>query len=65
MWLSCKKSSCNAGDSGDTVSIAGSGRSPSGKWQSTPVFWPGESQGQRSLMGYSPCGCKELDSQSN
>ena len=24
-----------------------------GAWQPTPVFLPGESQGQRSLMGYS------------
>ena len=23
-------------------------------WQSTPVFWPGESLGQRSLAGHSP-----------
>ena len=30
-------------------------------WLPTPVFWPGESQGQRSLVGYSPWGCKELD----
>ena len=30
-------------------------------WQPTPVFLPGESHGQRSLMGYSPWGCKELD----
>ena len=22
-------------------------------WQPTPVFWPGESHGQRSLAGYS------------
>ena len=29
--------------------------------QSTPVFWPGESHGQRSLAGYSPRGRKELD----
>ena len=29
-----------------------------GKWQSTPVFLPGESHGQRSLMGYSPWGRK-------
>ena len=28
---------------------------------STPVFLPGESQGQRSLAGYSPWGCEELD----
>ena len=29
------------------------------KWQPTPVFLPGESHGQRSLVGYSPWGCKE------
>ena len=27
----------------------------------TPVFLPGESHGQRSLMGYNPWGCKESD----
>ena len=32
-----------------------------GKWQRTPVFLLGESQGQRSLTGYSLWGCKELD----
>ena len=26
----------------------------SGKWHPTPVFLPGKSQGQRSLVGYSP-----------
>ena len=31
------------------------------KWQPTPVFVPGESQGQRSLARYSPQGHKELD----
>ena len=31
------------------------------KWQPTPVFLPGESHGQRSLVGYSPPGCKESD----
>ena len=30
------------------------------KWQHTLVFLPGKSHGQRSLVGYSPCGCKEL-----
>ena len=30
-------------------------------WQPTPVFLCRESQGQRSLVGYSPWGCKELD----
>ena len=29
--------------------------------QPTPVFLPGESHGQRSLVGYSPWGHKELD----
>ena len=31
------------------------------KWQPTPVFLPGESYGQRSLVGYSPWGCREKD----
>ena len=29
-------------------------------WQPTPVFLSGESHGQRSLVGYSPYGCKEV-----
>ena len=28
------------------------------EWQPTPVFWPGKSHGQRSLVGYSPWGCR-------
>ena len=31
------------------------------KWQPTPVFLSGESHGQRSLVGYSPWGHRELD----
>ena len=31
------------------------------KWQSTPVFLPGESQGQGSLAGCRLWGCTELD----
>ena len=30
-------------------------------WQPTPVFLLGESHGLRSLVGYSPRGCKESD----
>ena len=30
-------------------------------WQPTPVSLPGESYGQRSLVGYSPWGHKDLD----
>ena len=35
------------------------------EWLPTPVFLPGESQGQRSLVGHSPWGHKELDRLSN
>ena len=31
------------------------------KWQPTPEFLPGESHGQRSLVGYSSWSHKELD----
>ena len=48
--LSCSSNSkqlaCNAGHQD---LIPGSGR----EWQSTPVFLPGESHGQRRLAGYS------------
>ena len=49
---------CNEGDPG---LIPGSGRFPwRREWQLTPVFLPGESQGQRSLAGHSPWGLEEL-----
>ena len=31
------------------------------EWLPTPVFWPEEFHGQRSLVGYSPWGHKESD----
>ena len=31
------------------------------EWQTTPVFLPENSRRQRSLAGYTPWGCKELD----
>ena len=31
------------------------------QWQSTPVLLPGKSHGRRSLVGFSPWGCKESD----
>ena len=53
-----KASTCNAGDLG---SIPGLGRSP-GEGNGNPLqFLPGESYGRRSLVGYSPQGCKESD----
>ena len=54
-----KASAFNAGEPG---SIPGSGKIPwRRKWQSTPVFLPGESHGWRSLVGLSPRGRKESD----
>ena len=41
--------------------IPGSGRFPGEEWLPTAVFLPGESHGQRSLVGCSPWGCKESD----
>ena len=35
------------------------------KWQPTPEIWPWKSHGQRSLVGYSSWGCKELDTRLN
>ena len=31
------------------------------EWQPTPVFLPGKSHGQRTLVGYGPYGSKESD----
>ena len=46
----------------DPVSISGSGRSPGEReWLPTSAFLPGKLDGQRSLLGYSPWGCKESD----
>ena len=54
-----KESTCHVGDLG---SIPGLVRSPGRRaWQPTPVFLPGESHGQRSLVVYNPWGCKDLD----
>ena len=50
----------SAYSAGELDSIPGSGRSSGvGKWQPTPVLLPGKSHGQRSIVGYSPWGCKE------
>ena len=53
-----KETACNAGDTGSSLS-----------WEypleegmaTTPAFWPGESHGQRSLVGYSLWGHKKSD----
>ena len=58
-WLSGKESACNAGDQG---LISGLGRSP-GRGQGNPLQYSCLEipHGQRSLTGYSPWGCKELN----
>ena len=54
-----KESACNVEDPG---SIPELGRSPKGgHGNPTPIFLPGEFQGQRSLVGHSPWGLKESD----
>ena len=56
-----KNSPAKAEDIRDTGSTPRSGRSQEEKCQPTPVFLPGESHGQRRLVGYSPLGHKESD----
>ena len=54
-----KETACNVGDPG---LIPGSGRPlGEGKLQTTPVLLPKEFHGQKSLVGYTPWGCKESD----
>ena len=57
-----KNSPANAGDTGDMILIPWVQKIPwSRKWQPISVFLPGKFHGQRSLVGYSPWGRKELD----
>ena len=53
-----KESACNAGDPG---LILGSENPLKKGIVTTPGFLPGESHGQKGLVGYSPWGHKELD----
>ena len=55
-WLSGKESACQCRRRGFDPWV---GKIPwKSKWQSTPIVLPGESHGQRSLLGYSLQGCK-------
>ena len=61
MWLSGKESTCNEEDTRDMGSIRGS-RSSSGAGNGKSLsILPWEIQGQRSLMGYHPWICRQLD----
>ena len=58
-WLLVKNPPANSGNAG---SIPGSGRSPCRrKWQLTPVFLPGKSHGQRSLVGLRYMGSQSVE----
>ena len=52
-WLRSKESACKAEAAGDAGSSPG--------WRPTPVYLPGESHGQRRLVGNSPYCHQELD----
>ena len=56
-----KGPACQAGDKGDVISIPGREDPLEEGMATTPVFLPGESHGQRSLVGCSPEGRKESD----
>ena len=56
-----KKPPAKAGDARDAGLIPGPWKIPWRTWQPTPGFLPGESHGQRSLVGYSPWGRRESD----
>ena len=61
-WLSGKESACQCRRCRRHWFISWVGKLPwRRKWQHSPVFLPGKSHGQRSLAGYSPQSCKELD----
>ena len=58
-WHSGKESTCQCRRHGFHLWVW---KTPwRGAWQPPPVFLPGESYGQRSLVGYSPWGHKESD----
>ena len=60
VMLVVKNPPADAGEVRDAGLIPWLGRSPGGG-HGNPVFLPGESHGQKSLVGYSPWGHKESD----
>ena len=61
-WLSSKESDCNTGDARDASSGILDGEDPLEEKMATHssiLAW--KIHGQRSLVGYSPWGCKESD----
>ena len=61
-WLSDKESTCQCRSHRRRGFNPWVGKIPWRRaWQPTPEFLPEKSHGQRSLVGYSPWGCKKLD----
>ena len=56
-----KNPPANAGDSETQVQSLGQEDPLEKEMATTPIFLPGKFHGQRSLLGYSPWGCKESD----
>jgi len=57
-WLSGKGPACQCRRPGFDPWV---GKIPCRRnWQPTPVFLPGKSHGQRSLVGYNPRDCKRV-----
>ena len=52
-WLRGKESACNAGDTGGVGLSPGLGSSPE-RGHGYPLQYSGKSQGQRTVVGYSP-----------
>ena len=59
--LVVKNPSTSAGNIRDTGLIPELGSSPGGEYGNPLQYLPGESHGQRNLVGYSPKGYRELD----
>ena len=61
-WLSGKEPACQRRRHKRRRFLPRVGKIPwRRKWQPTPVLLSGKSHKQRSLVGYSPWGCKESD----
>ena len=61
-WLNGKENACQCRRHRRLKFDSWEGKIPwSRKWQPTPVFLPGKSYGQRSLVDCSAWGCKESD----
>ena len=59
-WLSSKESACSAGDTGDTGSVPGFGRSPGGGQGSPLQYSSLENSMDREAGGYRPKGHTQL-----